>query len=163
MANWATPEMAAQPPEDVRDEVAFPVLTNESLADIAEFGRVEAMVCSGGAALAIRIIGSRYSSEALALRSFATRTRVPFSWIDLDDAEDVGVLLASMGVRPTDTPVVITPNALLCHPTPGELAEHLGLTFHPSPGRMFDLVVVGTGPAGLAAAVSGASEGAAHA
>ena len=45
------------------------------------------------------------------------------------------------------------------HPTPGEFAEHLGLTFHPQPGFIFDLVVVGSGPAGLSAAVYGASEG----
>ena len=44
-------------------------------------------------------------------------------------------------------------------PTPGELAEHLGLTYRPQPGRTFDLIVVGAGPAGLAAAVYGASEG----
>jgi thioredoxin reductase (NADPH) len=64
-----------------------------------------------------------------------------------------------MGLRPRDTPVVVTPTAILRRPTPGELAEHLGLSFHASPGYMFDLVVVGTGPAGLAAAVYGASEG----
>ena len=56
-------------------------------------------------------------------------------------------------------PVVITTTGVLRHPTPGEFAEHLGLTFHPAPGYMFDLVVVGSGPAGLAAAVYGASEG----
>ena len=48
---------------------------------------------------------------------------------------------------------------MLRHPSPGEFAEHLGLTFSTVPGYMFDLVVVGTGPAGLAAAVYGASEG----
>ena len=81
------------------------------------------------------------------------------TWIDLEEADDIEVLLASMGLRPADTPVVITPNAVLRHPTPGEFAEHLGLTFSTTPGYIFDLVVVGTGPAGLAAAVYGASEG----
>ena len=81
------------------------------------------------------------------------------TWIDLEEADDVDVLLASMGLRPRDTPVVVTPNAVLRHPSPGEFAEHLGLTFSTVPGYMFDLVVVGTGPAGLAAAVYGASEG----
>ena len=107
----------------------------------------------------MRIIGSRYSQEAMALRAFAARSHLAHAWIDLEDAEDVGVLLASMGLRPTDTPVVITPTAVLRHPTPGQFAEHLGLTFHLPPGYLFDLVVVGTGPAGLAAAVYGASEG----
>jgi thioredoxin reductase (NADPH) len=114
---------------------------------------------SGVAAGAVRIIGSRYSREAMALRAFATRARLPHTWIDLEDADDVDVLLASMGLRPVDTPVVITATAVLRHPTPGEFADHLGLTFTTTPGYIFDLVVIGTGPAGLAAAVYGASEG----
>jgi thioredoxin reductase (NADPH) len=64
-----------------------------------------------------------------------------------------------MGLRPPDTPVVITPTQILHRPSPAEFAEHLGLTFRPTPGYIFDLVVVGSGPAGLAAAVYGASEG----
>jgi len=70
--------------------------------------------------------------------------------------------LAIVGGRITtsDTPVVITTTGVACgRPSCGEFAEHLGLTFHQTPGYMFDLVVVGSGPAGLAAAVYGASEG----
>ena len=111
------------------------------------------------AAKAIQIIGSRFSREALALRTFATRTRLAYTWIDLEEADDVGVLLASKGLRIGDSPVVITPTGILRHPTPGEFAEQLGLTYHPIPGRTFDLVVIGAGPAGLAASVYGASEG----
>ena len=113
----------------------------------------------GEAARAIRIIGSRYSAEALALRAFAARNRLVHTWVDLEDVDDVDVLLAGLGVRARDTPVVVTPTAVLRQPTPGEFADHLGLTFHATPGFLFDLVVVGTGPAGLAAAVYGASEG----
>ena len=107
----------------------------------------------------IQIIGSRFSREALALRTFAARNRLPYTWIDLEEAEDVGVLLASKGLRPGDTPVVITPTGILRHPTPGQFADQLGLTYHPIPGRIFDLAVIGIGPAGLAASVYGASEG----
>ncbi len=114
---------------------------------------------TGEGARAIRIIGSRYSAEALALRAFASRNRLVHTWIDLEDADDVDVLLADLGLRARDTPVVITPTAVLRRPTPGEFADHLGLTYHATPGFLFDLVVVGTGPAGLAAAVYGASEG----
>ena len=114
---------------------------------------------TGDAAQAIRIIGSRYSAEAMALRAFAARNRLVHTWIDLEDADDVDVMLAGLGVRARDTPVVVTPTAVLRRPTPGEFADHLGLTFHATPGFLFDLVVVGTGPAGLAAAVYGASEG----
>jgi thioredoxin reductase (NADPH) len=113
----------------------------------------------GEGARAVRIIGSRYSREAMALRSFAARSHLPHTWIDVEDEDDVDAMLAGMGFQPSDTPVVITPTTVLRHPTPGEFAEHLGLTFHQEPGYMFDLVVVGSGPAGLAAAVYGASEG----
>jgi thioredoxin reductase (NADPH) len=113
----------------------------------------------GEGARAVRIVGSQYSAEAMALRAFAARSRVPHTWIDVEGEEDFDVMLAGMGFRPRDLPLVITPTAVLRHPTPGEFAEHLGLTFHPQPGFMFDLVVVGSGPAGLAAAVYGASEG----
>jgi thioredoxin reductase (NADPH) len=135
--------------------------TRPAVSDVifsALIGRREALR-SSSAASAVRIVGSRYSPEALALRTFASRNRLAHSWIDLEDADDVGILLASMGLRAGDTPVVVTPSAVLRHPTPGEFATLLGLTYRPMPGRIFDLVVVGVGPAGLAASVYGASEG----
>jgi thioredoxin reductase (NADPH) len=116
-------------------------------------------VRSTSASQAIQIIGSRFSREALALRTFAVRNRLAYSWIELEGAEDVEALLASKGLRIGDSPVVITPTGILRHPTPGEFAEQLGLTYHPMPGRIFDLVVIGSGPSGLAASVYGASEG----
>jgi thioredoxin reductase (NADPH) len=114
---------------------------------------------TGEGAGAIRIIGSRYSPEAMALRSFANRSRLPHTWVDLEEVDDPPVYLASIGVRPRDVPVVVLPMATLRAPTPGEFAARLGLTYHDIPGFVSDLVVVGTGPAGLAAAVYGASEG----
>ena len=115
---------------------------------------------TGAGALAVRIIGSRFSPRGDgAARASRPRSHLPHTWIDIEEDPDIGVLLASIGVRPVDTPVVMTPSTVLKRPTPGEFAEHLNLTFHSPPGYMFDLVVVGTGPAGLAAAVYGASEG----
>ena len=114
---------------------------------------------SGEGAQAIRIVGSRYSPEAMSLRSFAEHSRLPYAWIDLEEADDVDTLLQTMGLGPQDTPVVITPTEILRRPSSATFAEHLGLTFQPTPGYIFDLVVVGSGPAGLAAAVYGASEG----
>jgi thioredoxin reductase (NADPH) len=64
-----------------------------------------------------------------------------------------------MGLRARDIPAVITATETLRRPSPATFAEHLGLTFQPTPGYVFDLVVIGSGPAGLAAAVYGASEG----
>jgi thioredoxin reductase (NADPH) len=108
---------------------------------------------------AIRIIGSRFSPEAMALRAYANRARLPHSWTDVEDLDDAPVFLANLGMHPRDVPVVITPTARLRKPTVGEFAEHLGLTYREVPGYLSDLVVVGTGPAGLAASVYGASEG----
>jgi len=115
---------------------------------------------AGAGQRTVRIIGSRFSREALALRAFVQRSRLPHEWVEIEELDDVGVFLAGLGFHPgTRTPIVITTSGVLHEPTPGELAEHLGLTFHAPPGYMFDLVVVGVGPAGLAAAIYGASEG----
>jgi thioredoxin reductase (NADPH) len=114
-----------------------------------------------GAATTLRIIGSRYSRTALEIRSYVRRQRLAHTWIDLDgdDVGDVEVFLAELGVRVGDTPVVITPTAVLRSPTVGEVAEHLGLVYQPTSQKIHDVVIVGAGPAGLAAAVYGASEG----
>jgi thioredoxin reductase (NADPH) len=87
------------------------------------------------------------------------RLRVPHLWIDADNDPEVDALVTGLGVEPSDVPIVITAGAVLRHPSPGELAEYLGLTVQGLPEKSFDLVVVGGGPGGLAAAVYGASEG----
>jgi thioredoxin reductase (NADPH) len=114
---------------------------------------------SGDGAQAIRIIGSRYSPEAMSLRSFAEHSHLAHTWIDVEDAEDLDAFLAPMGLQAQDVPAVITATETLRHPSPAIFAEHIGLTFQSTPGYIFDLVVIGSGPAGLAAAVYGASEG----
>ena len=114
---------------------------------------------AGEAARGLRIVGSRYSAEAMALRGFATRSHVPHAWIDVEDVADIDALLAASGLGLDDLPAAVTSTTVLRRTTPGELGEHLGLTFRSMPGYLFDVVVVGTGPAGLAAAVCAASEG----
>jgi thioredoxin reductase (NADPH) len=113
----------------------------------------------GGGAQALRIVGSRYSPEAMRLRSFAEHAHLAHAWLDVEDADDADSLLASLGLVQEDVPAVITPTEVMRRPSTAVFAEHLGLTFQPTPGYIFDLVVVGSGPAGLAAAVYGASEG----
>ncbi len=113
----------------------------------------------GDGAGAILIIGSRYSPDALALRAFANRSRLVYRWIDLEDTDDPAGVLAPHGASEQDVPVAVLPNVVLRKPSPGEFAEALGMTFHAPPGYVCDLVVVGSGPAGLASAVYGASEG----
>ena len=118
-----------------------------------------ALVGDGEAAKGLSIVGSRYSPEAMALRGFVTRSQVPHTWIDVDDVDDPDALLAGLGLDGADLPAVKTSTTVLRRTTPGELSEHLGLAFRAAPGFLFDVVVVGSGPAGLAAAVCGASEG----
>ena len=112
-----------------------------------------------GAASATRVIGSRYSPEVLQLLEFLSRSRIPNEWMDPDADDRVQSLVEQFGLEPTDYPVVISSGSVLRRVTPGILADYLGLTVESLPDRCFDLVVVGGGPAGLAAAVYGASEG----
>jgi thioredoxin reductase (NADPH) len=113
-----------------------------------------------GAATAIRLVGSRFSPETLRLREFLARNRIPHEWIEAEsDAEAVALIFRDFDVAPADLPVVVAAGEVLRRPTTGDLAAYLGLTLENIPERCFDLVVVGGGPAGLAAAVYGASEG----
>jgi thioredoxin reductase (NADPH) len=111
------------------------------------------------AASAIRVVGSRFSPDSLRLREYLARNRIPHEFVDADGDAHVERLLRDFAVEPADLPVVIAPGAVLRHPTPGDLASYLGLTLDSVTERSFDLVVVGGGPAGLAAGVYGASEG----
>jgi thioredoxin reductase (NADPH) len=108
---------------------------------------------------AIEIIGSGQSARALALRSFLSRNSVAYLWVDLDRADSPEDVLRGIGASGDDLPVAITPTRLLLNAGASELAEALGLGRRPDAYRIFDVIVVGGGPAGLAAAVYGASEG----
>ena len=120
------------PPDEFRRLLA----THPTVADII-FGAFVArreFLRTSSAALAIRIIGSRYSPEALALRTFAARNRLAHTWVDLEDAEDVGGPPGQHGAAAGRHPGGPHPRRRAAPPHPGEFAEHLGLTYHPSPG-----------------------------
>jgi thioredoxin reductase (NADPH) len=107
-----------------------------------------------------RIIGSRFSPDTHRLRDFAARNGVPVSWIDLDDDAEADTLLREFNVPASDTPLVIGRNGHLArNPSLAEFAACAGLTAELEPERIYDLIVVGAGPAGLAASVYSASEG----
>jgi thioredoxin reductase (NADPH) len=113
-----------------------------------------------GIGAGFRIIGSRYSPDTRRLREFAARNRLPHSWIDLEDDASAELLLRRLGIAPEETPVVIVRgDAVLRNPSAETLAEVLGLREPDGGDAVRDIVVVGAGPAGLAAAVYGASEG----
>jgi thioredoxin reductase (NADPH) len=106
------------------------------------------------------VLGSRYSAGTLALREFLIRDGQPFTYFDLDSDPVAQELLDRFGVSSQDVPVVICNNALvLRNPTPQGLAESLGFNCNIDDQQVRDLVIVGAGPAGLAAAVYAASEG----
>jgi thioredoxin reductase (NADPH) len=108
----------------------------------------------------VKIIGSRFSVEAHRLRDFATRNAIPFTWIDVEGDAQAEQLLREFGIPVSDTPVVIgREGRFLRRPTIEALARCAGLDVTLDPAQVHDLVVVGAGPSGLAAAVYGASEG----
>jgi thioredoxin reductase (NADPH) len=110
------------------------------------------------AARSVEIFGSGLSAGALALRTYAARQRLPHLWFDTDTVAGQAVMTA-VGLEAADLPAVLTPDRALKIATPGELADLLGLSYKRAADKPVDLTVIGAGPAGLAAAVYGASEG----
>jgi thioredoxin reductase (NADPH) len=149
-------EVLAVPLPALREVVA----ADPKLGDLI----LRALVCRRelliGTASGIRIIGSRFSPDTRRLREFAARNRLPHTWIDCDEDAGAEELLRQLGIQAAETPVVIWRNEhVLRNPSNADLARLLGLPPPGASGTVCDLVVVGAGPAGLAAAVYGASEG----
>jgi thioredoxin reductase (NADPH) len=106
----------------------------------------------------VKLIGHRWSAPSFRARDFLARNAVPYRWYSVDEPEGQR-LLAAAGAGPDDVPVVITPDAVvLLAPSDAELAAVVGLRVA-AREEFYDLIVVGGGPAGLGAAVYGASEG----
>ncbi|HVW31488.1 MAG TPA: FAD-dependent oxidoreductase, partial [Acidimicrobiia bacterium] len=137
------------------------IATVPDLSDVILGGLVarRSRLMEGAAARSIRVIGSRHLPEALAMREFLTRNRLPHQWLDAEADPEICRLVEDFGLACADLPVVIAGTAVLRRATPGEVAHYLGLTIESIPQRCFDLIVVGAGPSGLAASVYGASEG----
>jgi thioredoxin reductase (NADPH) len=107
----------------------------------------------------VKVVGSRYQQDTRRVRTFLARNRVPYHWMDLEADEEADALLRGLGVTACETPVVIGGEKVLRNPSSAEIASMLGLGSRGTPPPMCDLIIVGAGPAGLAAAVYGASEG----
>jgi thioredoxin reductase (NADPH) len=137
-------------PWDPPEEQLFPVV--DDLLGSWESG---AALESGG----VRLIGHRFSRATHDLRDFLARNRVPARWLDVEREAEARQLLKVAGVEDDRLPVALLEDGtVLERPTVLELAERLGIAGQPA-SEHYDLVIVGGGPAGLAAAVYGASEG----
>jgi len=110
----------------------------------------------------IRLLGTRWSPQSYALREFLARNHVPYQWLDVEAAErdaEVRRVLQSVESEDIKLPVLLFPDGeRIAQPDPSQIADRIGLRTR-SNQEFYDLVILGGGPAGLAAAVYGASEG----
>ena len=110
----------------------------------------------------IRVLGTRWSTRSYELRDFLARNQVPYQWIDVELAQtdpEVRGLVDSLGPEAETLPLILFPDgARLAEPPLPAVADKIGLRTH-TQTSFYDLAIVGGGPAGLAAAVYGASEG----
>ncbi|HEX7337253.1 MAG TPA: FAD-dependent oxidoreductase [Gemmatimonadales bacterium] len=114
----------------------------------------------GGEFEGITILGSRFSPDSHRLRDFATRNGVPYRWIDLDTDQEADALLRQFNIPASATPIVLgSDGEWVSNPSIADFARCMGMEATLEPDHVYDLVVVGAGPAGLAASVYAASEG----
>jgi thioredoxin reductase (NADPH) len=136
-------------PWDPPEEKLYPVID-----DMLEGWRAGFRPGYGG----VRIIGDRWSAQCHRLRDFLARNQVPYRFLDVDTSPDARELASGNGGE-AQLPIVILPDGTrLTQPEPAEVAEHIGLNTK-ARERFYDLAIVGAGPAGLASAVYGGSEG----
>jgi thioredoxin reductase (NADPH) len=108
----------------------------------------------------LRIVGSRSSPDTRRLLEFAARNRLAHAFLEVETDPAADLVLGHHDVRPDETPIVVMRGGeLLRNPTNAELARAAGFGSRPPSNAVYDVVVVGAGPAGLAASVYGASEG----
>ncbi|HTI40081.1 MAG TPA: FAD-dependent oxidoreductase [Vicinamibacterales bacterium] len=137
-------------PWDPPDERLFPVVD-----DLLDGWLAEYLPEAKG----LRLIGHQWSPRSHAIKDFLASSLVPYRWLDITRDAEARRLVEAAGVAEHDLPVLLFEDgSVLCNPEPRQVAERLG---HPLSAafEVYDLVIVGAGPAGLAAAVYGASEG----
>lgn len=136
-------------PWDPPEEKLYPVLD----AQLDAWLRAERVPVA-----TLRIVGHRWSARSYEVRDFLARNQLPYRWFSVDEP-DGAQLLTAAGADPEKLPLVVTPDGeSLAAPDDAALAAAVGLSTTPS-ADFYDLIVVGGGPAGLGAAVYGASEG----
>jgi thioredoxin reductase (NADPH) len=137
-------------PWDPPDEKLYPVLD-----DLLDDWRAGYQPVFEG----VRVIGHRWSAEGHRVRDFLARNLIPYRWLDIEADPEAAELRALAGAAEEPLPIVVLGDgSAMSQPTIAELGEKVGLHTRAVSGS-YDLIVVGTGPAGLASAVYGASEG----
>ena len=137
-------------PWDPPDEHLYPVLD-----DLLDAWQVEFLPEAKG----LRLVGHQWSPRSHAIKNFLTSSLIPYRWLDVERDPDARLLLDAGGLAANQLPVVFFEDgSVLPDPEPRQLAEHLGRPLSAA-REVYDLVIVGAGPSGLAAAVYGASEG----
>ncbi len=112
-----------------------------------------------GEGIGARIIGSRNSPDTRRLRDFAARNRLPHAWIEVENDPGIEELLGGLGITADEMPVVLLGDHAFSNPSNQDFARLLGFAPSPDDREVYDLLVIGGGPAGLSAALYGASEG----
>ena len=144
-----------------REQLLTLVQTNAELSEIlmrAFILRRTALIAGGFGDVVV--LGSAHCAGTLRVKEFLTRNGHPFQYVDLDHDTDAQALLDRVHIQPGDVPVLLCgADTVLRNPTNAQIAACLGFNDAVDPKEVRDLVIVGAGPAGLAAAVYGASEG----
>jgi thioredoxin reductase (NADPH) len=137
-------------PWDPPDEHLYPVID-----DLLDAWQAEYLPEAKG----LRLVGHQWSPQSHAIKDFLASSLIPYRWLDVERADETRLLLEAVGVRAEELPVLLFEDgSVLRNPDPRQVAERLGRSLAAA-YDVYDLVIVGAGPAGLAAAVYGASEG----
>jgi len=138
-------------PWDPPEEHLFPVID-----DLLDAWQAEYLPEAKG----LRLVGHQWSPRSHAIKDFLAGNLIPYRWLDMEREPETKALLDAAGVRPEDLPALFFDDGspVLRNPEPRDVAERLGRPLQAA-FDVYDFVIVGAGPAGLAAAVYGASEG----
>ena len=146
--------VVALSPEELHEVIAQEPALSEVI--LRTFLLRRAMLLGKG--FGLRLVGSRYSPDTRRLLRFCAQNRLPHSFLDVESDETAEELLRQFKVPPEETPIAIAGQEVLRNPSNAELATVLGVARRQTTD-VVDLLVVGAGPAGLAASVYGATEG----
>lgn len=137
-------------PWDPPEERLFPVVD-----DLLDAWQAEYLPEAKG----LRLVGHQWSPRSYAIKDFLASNLIPYRWLDIERNQDARILLEAAGVGADELPVLFFEDGFVMRsPDPRLIAERLGRPLSAA-SDLYDLVIVGAGPAGLAAAVYGASEG----